>query len=548
MIFQSPDEIYNLIKNPINTDTIARAVQIKTKHELHVSGIGIDSFLQKVDGVENEEALKNRIKLANEATVPIMSNVRKPKDKIFHATGGYEIYTIENEDVRRDFRSNILGNVTTNTSLKEWMRTEWALRVDVDPFGIAYTEITKDGRNAYLTYKSSTDFHDIEFSATNRVEYIIFNSVTTTDGEVYRVVDDKMDYHVLRKDGNYSILENESFPHPFGIVPAVFMSSRNDKKSKSKDTWISESMPSADDYLFDNTIYRIYKTKVSIPYVYELERACVVCKGDGTVGENNDPCPACDGNGIAKNRDVADKIIIKPQADDSGKWTEPNSVAGYIQADPEAQDQMTKELDRLAKITYVSVWGEKTSEGVKTAFEVSVNKEPELDKLKMISKNAELVESFITDMFGIFYLAERYGGNVINYGDKYTLKTSLELLVIYNKNKEANASISTLNDLLSDYYKSEHDENPLSLQRALMLMVIEPYIHNSLAELSGLAPDGLDYITKQKFNDYLNRYETEVSKIQFKTIKEVKDKIKEYAEVDLAAYKPFPALTTPKTF
>jgi len=543
MTFKTIDQIFELIKNPKNRDIINRGIEIKKRHELHVSGIGLNEFLQKVDGVENQKALENRKKLANTATVGVMANARKPKNKIFSANGAYRHYDIPNDDLRHKFKTDYLSNVIKNTSLTEWMRTEWNLRVDTDPLGMAFAEITKDGSDIYLTYKSCVDYYDIDYSATNRIEYVIFEPFHGENGDkLYRVVDDDIDYLVKVNGESYNIVEDESFPHPFGIVPAVLFSSRNDKKSKSKDTWISESMDSADDYLFDNSIYRIYKTKVGIPYVWEIARECVTCDGVGTVGENADICPDCKGRGQSVNRDVADKIVKPFNADIESSPYDSSDVAGYITAPPEVQTQMVKELDRYSRLIYSDIWGSNQfieKEGVKTAYEVSINKSPELDKLKLISKNAELVEKFITDLWGVFYIGESYGGSIVNYGDKYSLKTSGELLYLYNINKEKQSSITILNELLIDYYHTEYEENQIKLDRAIKLMLLEPYVHNSIEEVTKLAPSERDYTVKQHFNEYIHRYETEVSKIDFNTVKEINEKLTEYANGDISTYKPF---------
>ena len=45
--------------NPENREMLERANTIRKKHELHVCGIGLDSYLDKIQGIEVKETVAN---------------------------------------------------------------------------------------------------------------------------------------------------------------------------------------------------------------------------------------------------------------------------------------------------------------------------------------------------------------------------------------------------------------------------------------------------------------------------------------------------------
>ena len=104
------------------------------------------------------------------------------------------------------------------------MRDDWLMKLDTDPFACAFIEISKDGTKAYLTYKSPIDYHDIEFTAANKIEYIIFAPKKLKDKKgvlSYRVVDDVMDYIVYVDGDKYTLVDELSFSHPTANMHTV---------------------------------------------------------------------------------------------------------------------------------------------------------------------------------------------------------------------------------------------------------------------------------------------------------------------------------------
>ncbi len=544
-------QVFELIKHPRNRYLIDRAIEIKHHHELHIAGIGLKTWLKKVDGIDNEAALKTRRQLANAATISVMASALKPFNKIFTASGTTRKYNIKNEDEQIRFRGEILENIAGNKSIESFMKIEWSEKVNIDPLGMFLVEIEPDGEELTTVYKSCETYHDIEYYSIDKIDYVIFNPTIGKDGEkYYRVIDDKYDRIVMVNDDKYSVLENrkvvlndgrkvsyKTYPNHFGYVPGVIISDRNDKRSHGQDTWISESIPSADDYLFDAAIHKVYKTKVGLPIHYETERTCPQCEGNGALS-NGDECPLCQGAGYAINRDISDKIIL-PFPEDSDS-PELKHIAGFINPDASSQKMMIEELNRLKREIYAAIWGssayvEKGNNA--TAFEIAVNKEPETDKLMMVSRNADIVETAITNLYGIFFI-DGYNGANVRYGSKYALRSSDGLLKEYQEAQGKGLTSTILNELLLQYYQSEYENNEQAFTRAVKLMNLEPYVHQSVEIVAEkLKPSAELYMIKLNFSQYITRFEEEKGRIALFSLEEIEKELDRYATEDLNNYR-----------
>jgi len=551
MIFSSIAEIAEKILNPDNAVQLERGVKLKEKHELHVAGIGLKKFLQKIDGVENEKALELRRKLANEATVRIFATTLKPLDKIFSAQGGSRIYDIENDNDKELFKQKIKSS--TGYSLQKFMDTVWRKKLNLDPFGILLLELNKLGETE-INYYPVNSIKSIAYKNIITIEYIIFeyNDIKENDAEFYRVIDDQRDIIVKRKKGgnkpeDFEIVEyNEgepvSFVNYFGKVPGCIISDNDDVKVDGcKTSYIWEAMTLADEYLFDHSLFRIYKTKVGIVRTYEFQHACDDCQGQGRIQTDNAEsgyiiCPSCQGTGIAKERNLSDITIIPEVSDPNVKI--PIPPFGYGTPPVEVHRILEEDLMVGEDKIYSAIWGsisgvDKEKSKNTTAFEVSVRKEPEKDKLKEISRNGQMIEQFFTDLLGDFYLGVKYHGSVITYGTKYNLKTSIELLDEYIKLKEKKASIYVLNKAWMDYLMSEFQDNPRELAKQQKLFLVDPYAHYDLIEMAGLNPLPGEFQIKKNLDKYVYRFETEVKPIYIAEVEEIQNKFNEYANNEL---------------
>ena len=192
-------QIKELIDSPKNKELLERAVQLLKKHSLHVAGIGLDSYVDKIQGVENKDAVSLRRALGKVITQPELNKIISIQNKIFSARGGGRFYEFSNDRDKETFRNNILKNVKPNMSLNSYMSKIWRELVNIDPMGILLTEIKPDGE-LELSYKSSDNIHDIDFDAANKINYIIFKPVIVGTNKLYRVYDETGDY-IIKYNG-----------------------------------------------------------------------------------------------------------------------------------------------------------------------------------------------------------------------------------------------------------------------------------------------------------------------------------------------------------
>lgn len=533
MTFDSLEQIIAFIEQPKNEEMLVRANQIRKKHELHVSGIGLDEYIDKIQGVENEDAVSLRRALGKVITQPESNKIITVENKIFTARGGGRLYDFSNDKDKEFFRSQILTNVKSGISLHTYMRKVWKELVNIDPSGLLLAEINKD-QEVFITYKSSESIYDIGFTSATNIEYIIFKpeivkekdtSGKSHDVKIYRVIDDSFDYLIWNRGTEFRIIEEQTFTNPWGYVPGSFISDRRDKKSRAYTTHIEEAMIYADDMLLDYTIYKIYKVKQGIPYHWQYEIACKTCEGSGQIDykDSTQLCTVCNGSGVTNNnRDIADILILPIPEDGDVPLTPP---AGFVQGDLQTWKQFEETIDSEALKMYAAVWGElsfvdKERKNV-TASEVIIRENSKESKLNEISDNEENVETKLTNIFGNFYFPNTYQGAIINNGRNFNIKTSTELLDEYKGGLESGISSTQLTEILEAYYFSLYNRSPQKLNESIIKLKTKPFFHWQPDKLQQANVNEIDYLKNLYFDEFVVWYEQEKEKLGTSTLADV---------------------------
>ncbi len=524
------EQIKQLIETPKNKELIERANQLRRKHELHVSGIGLDSYIDKIQGIENKEAVSLRRALGKVITKPETNKIISVQNKIFTARGGGKFYQFSNDNDKEKFRTEILKNVKDGMSIDKFMQRFWKDLVNIDPSGLFMMEIDDEGIPE-MTYKSSASLYDIDFDSSTSIEYIIFNpEISKKDNaKYYRVIDDNFDYLVKQDLRSISIVDYQTFPNPFGYVPACFISDRQDKQSEGFTSHIEEAMIYADDMLLDYTIYKIYKVKMGIPYHWQYEMECATCEGSGHVIIDNEEriCSTCKGEKVKnKTRDVAE-IAILPLPEEGDVPLNP--PMGYVQADLQTWKQFEETINYEKQMMYESVWGNNSTLQSDrrniTASELTVREYSKENKLNEISDNEEVVEKFITDLFGEYYFningSGSYKGSIINNGRNYDIKTADELLAAYTLGLEKNLPTSELHEILEAYYYSIYNRNPKKLNEAEIKLKSKPFYHWQPDKLQLAQVNEIDYYKNIYYDEFYNWYESNVEEFGISTLEKV---------------------------
>ncbi len=552
------DQIIDFIKKPKNEALIKRAREIFKAHQLHVKGIGVTEFLARIEGYENETQATLRRKLAKATTVPLIGKEIDLQGKVFSAQGTSKYYQLSERN-EKDFRHYLSEDVGDGLSMKEWMRDIWLDKLNYDCSGVIMGELPVEPSvvpEPYVTFKSIMDIHDYYFKG-NKVEYIILKKEIVSVGAdgsekkvtIYRVVDDAFDYLVELKDSAFRIVNDSTIVNPWGYVPCKLISNQRDSKSNARTTYIWKAIDTCDEYLLDSSIHTITKKLHGFPRLWERQRACKKCKGEGYISylgsdkitpERMD-CGTCSGTGINTKDDVSDKVIV-PTLTAQGQ---PDNIPamGYVQIDNDTPKTQVEFLERLERMIHLAVWSNNEydanyAKSDSTATGSLLNVQAIWDKLCLISENAQEVELFATNLIGQIRYASDYKGAVINYGKRYFIRTADEIEKLYIIAKEGGMPSHLLDAYIEELIYVRFGNDPVELEKQLKLNSIEPFIHMSAAELKTMGVGQSDFFMKLYFTDYIERYEREVKPIAMSSEDEVLTKIEQYNAEKVAKAAP----------
>lgn len=537
MTFENIEQIKERIEDPVNAEMLERANNIRIKHELHVSGLHLDEYIDRIQGVENKDAVSLRRALAKSITEGETQKIISVQNKIFSARGGGRFYDFSNDRDKVSFLE-ILKNVKDGQSIDTYMKKTWKELVNIDPSGLIMGEYNDS--NLFLTYKSSESIHDILYTSSQRIEYIIFKPFEDEKYpgvKFYRVIDDSFDYIIKVQQKQYTIIDTLTYPNAFGYVPATFISDRKDKRSIAFTSHIYECMNYADDLLLAYTLYKVYKTRIAVPLHWQYERECAICAGSGQIikeiedGDTSiEKCSACGGKGVTNyNRDIADIIVLPMPESDDVPLTPP---AGYVIPDLESWTKQEETIEKLEKKMYSSVWGESSVITADrrniTASELTVRDASKVYKLDEISDNEENVEKFLTDLFGIFYFPTSYQGAIVKNGRIYGLKSIDELDREYNEALKTGVSSTKLGEILEEYYYTSYKNNPQRLNSSLIKLKLKPFYHWRPKEIQEANVDRIDYYKNIYFDEFVVWYENNIERLGITTFEKCQEQLNKW--------------------
>jgi len=482
---------------------------LRTKHEeykIQVYGTGTAQYLSQISGLENEEQLSLRRRFSG-TNQSLFSNLFAPINKIFKAKGGSFIFDLKG-DAQRNAFEKALKNMR-GYSLNEWLQLYWKDKLAVDPNGIFMYETDSDG-NPFITYKSINSIYNYGFE-NQKLLWVIFEPVKinhkkTDELEVFRVIDEEFDYLYVKKENSIILLTKENYtsyipeitpeiiqkigvipytiPNMFGEVPAQIISDIPNTETGYKMSSIDNEIELAKEFLVDNSVRRIFKFLHGYPVFWKYFSRCEACKGHGTINidQTDIVCSQCGGTGYALKKDVSDVIGLKTPEGDETKLAP--DVAGYVSPPIDTWKQMTEDLGLLEKAINKSHWGVYDIEITpNTATGEVLRAQPKLDKLHSYSVSYERIITYFTDTLGKFMFGSSYQGSSINLGDRYVIGDANVILKEYSEAKEKKLTVSVMNFILSQYYNSEFENDPISFHKYTTLMRVDPLVHYTVDDV-----------------------------------------------------------------
>lgn len=493
-------QIKDIILNNPNKDLVHKGVSYNKTLRMHIYGEGLDKEMHKIDGYEADDSQKLRAKYSR-SNKDVFSRLSRPIDKVFSARGGSIYYNLS--DAQDKQARSIALDIQNGISVRKWIETKWLPHLKDDPFGIIFFEILPmqeailakgQGKSvAYPTYKSICCIYDYLPRGGN-FEYIVFNVMKEEkikagidpDKQIYRVVDDAMDYYVQREGEEVSILKNQSFPNYFGgnvaIVNSDIISAEDDSSFLSI---FDDAIELAKHFLIKGSIKLTHEFLHGFPKYWEYADACPEC--GGTKYSNGESCKSCKGTGRKIMLKVSDAKLLEYPSTKDEPIVAPN-VAGYVSPDKTFYEIATADLQMLEELMNVTIWGSGSQvkpQGLtinhdqqkQTATEVMSDMKPESDRLKPISEMAEKRHKFLLDNIIRINLIPTYQGSSVNYGRRYIMEGPDEIWDKYENARIKGAPVSVLEDLLIEYYESKYQGDDYSLAIALKLMYVEPFVH-----------------------------------------------------------------------
>lgn len=551
------NQIKQILQKPSKRQVIQKAVNMQRRLRFHtetniaVSDINQPTtiFLQWVKTLLPKDKFNIFLQLFKFPlpTPAVVEDVYRELERVFYSRNSSSSYQFTDSELAEDWANY------KKDSLNEpevWKTIGWK-RMQVSPNSILVVDlpqIQKSSRpepyfywleiDAVIDYQLST-FDD------NAFEWLIFNQpnhqIAVFDDTYIRV------YQLNEKNEIQSLVSEAS--HDLGYCPARFFWSTqlNEKNKDLKKNPITKELSNLDWYLFfalskqhldlyaPYPIYSAYEADCN----FENNETGDYCDGgflrnakgeykilnDGTV----ERCPCCSEKRIAGPGSFLE-VPVPNQSEGVADMRNPVQITTI---DKDSLDYNVSECARLKNEIVISVVGSGGTVSEKEAInetQVTANFESKTSVLNALKTNFELAQKFIEDTICKLRYGDAFISSSISWGTEFYVFTVTELYSKYKQAKENGASNSELDAISQQILEVEYRNNPLVLQRMLILKQLEPYPHKTLDEVIKLFEKGLldEKLVKLKinFNTLVDRFEREnINIIEFASKKPLRDKI-----------------------
>ena len=551
------NQIKQILQKPSKRQVIQKAVNMQRRLRFHtetniaVSDINQPTtiFLQWVKTLLPKDKFNIFLQLFKFPlpTPAVVEDVYRELERVFYSRNSSSSYQFTDSELAEDW-ANYKKNSLNEPEI--WKTTGWK-RMQVSPNSILVVDLPQIQKSSrpepYFYWLEIDAVIDYQLSGLddNAFEWLIFNQpnhqIAVFDDTYIRV------YQLNEKNEIQSLVSEAS--HDLGYCPARFFWSTqlNEKNKDLKKNPITKELSNLDWYLFfalskqhldlyaPYPIYSAYEADCN----FENNETGDYCDGgflrnakgeykilnDGTV----ERCPCCSEKRIAGPGSFLE-VPVPNQSEGVADMRNPVQITTI---DKDSLDYNVSECARLKNEIVVSVVGSGGTVSEKEAInetQVTANFESKTSVLNALKTNFELAQKFIEDTI----CKLRYGGafisSSISWGTEFYVFTVTELYSKYKQAKENGASNSELDAISQQILEVEYRNNPLVLQRMLILKQLEPYPHKTLGEVIELFEKGLldEKLVRLKinFNTLVDRFEREnINIIEFASKKSLRDKI-----------------------
>lgn len=480
-------------------------------------------------------------------TPAVVEDVYRELERVFYSRNSSSSYQFTDSELAEDWALYRKSNINEP---EIWKTVGWK-RMQVSPNSILVIDLPQ----VQTTSRPEPYFYWLEIDAVvdyqlskqdeNLFEWLVFNQpehrIAVFDDTSIRV------YQLNEKNEIQSLVSEAQ--HDLGYCPARFFWSTqlNEKNKDLKKNPITKELSNLDWYLFFSISKQHLDLYAPYPIYSAYEADCNFennetgdyCDGgflrnakgeykilnDGTV----EKCPCCSEKRIAGPGSFLE-VPIPNQSEGVADMRNPVQITTI---DKGSLDYNVNECARLKNEIVISVVGSGGTVSEKEAInetQVTANFESKTSVLNALKTNFELAQKFVEDTV----CKLRYGGafisSSVNWGTEFYVFTVTELYSKYKQAKENGASNSELDAISQQILEVEYRNNPLVLQRMLILKQLEPYPHKTLDEVLKLYEKELlnENLVKLKinFSTLVEKFEREnINIIEFASNKPMREKI-----------------------
>lgn len=551
------NQIKQILQKPSKRQVIQKAVNMQRRLRFHTeTNIAISDinqpttiFLQWVKSLLPKDKFNIFLQLLKFPlpTPAVVEDVYRELERVFYSRNSSSSYQFTDSELAEDW-ANYKKNFLNEPEV--WKTIGWK-RMQVSPNSILVVDLPQIQKSSrpepyfyWLEIDAVIDYQLSKFD-NNVFEWLIFkqpnNQIAVFDDTHIRV------YQLNEKNEIQSLVSEAS--HGLGYCPARFFWSTqlNEKNKDLKKNPITKELSNLDWYLFfalskqhldlyaPYPIYSAYEADCN----FENSETGDYCDGgflrnakgeykilnDGTV----EKCPCCSEKRIAGPGSFLE-VPVPNQSEGVADMRNPVQITTI---DKDSLDYNVNECTRLKNEIVISVVGSGGTVSEKEAInetQVTANFESKTSVLNALKTNFELAQKFIEDTICKLRYGNAFISSSISWGTEFYVFTVTELYSKYKQAKENGASNSELDAISQQILEVEYRNNPLVLQRMLILKQLEPYPHKTLDEVIKLFEKGLldEKLVKLKinFNTLVDRFEREnINIIEFASKKPLRDKI-----------------------
>lgn len=551
------NQIKQILKKPSKRQTIQKAVNMQRRLRFHTeTNIAISDinqpttiFLNWVEQLLPKDKFNIFLQLFKFPlpTPAIVEDVYRELERVFYSRNSSSSYQFTDSELSEDwsqYKKNNLGEPDI------WKTVGWK-KMQVSPNSILVVDLPEEQESSrpepyfyWLEIDAVIDYKVTKFD-NNQLKWLIFkqpkNRIAVFDDTFIRVyqLDDKNEIQSLISEAK----------HDLGYCPARFFWSTglNEKNKELKKNPITKELSNLDWYLF----FALSKQHLDLYAPYPIYSAY---EADCNF-ENNETGDYCDG-GFLRNAKGEYKILndgtvekcpccSEKRIAGPGSFLEvpiPNQSEGIVDMrnpiqittiDKDSLDYNVNECTRLKNEIIVSVVGSGGTVSEKEAInetQVAANFESKTSVLNALKTNFEQAQKFVEDTICKLRYGNAFISSSISWGTEFYVFTVAELYSKYKQAKESGVSNSELDAISQQILEVEYRNNPLVLQRMLILKQLEPYPHKTQDEVLSLYEKGLldesSVKLKMNFSTLIERFEREnINILEFASNKTMREKI-----------------------